>query len=99
MGKKDEVETHEVTGVGHNAKPIEGKKLLGIIKSIEKVNAEKERVLQDLREEYADAKALGYDTKMIRKIVNKRKMSVERRKENDELEAAYMAAIGMLNDE
>lgn len=88
-------------GVGDNSgdKPIEGKKLMGYIAGLEKLNAKKDQVLQEIRETYADAKGIGYDNKTIRQIVKERKMEPEKRKEQADLLALYKSAIGMLDDE
>lgn len=43
----------------------------------------------------AEAKATGFDTKTIRKVIKLRKMDIEKRREEDELLELYKAAIGM----
>ena len=104
--KKDAIEknldeTRTVRGVGDNSgeKPVEGKKLQGFIDELEKHNAKKDRVLQDIREIYADAKAIGYDSKTIRQIIKERKMEPEKRKEQAELLEVYKAAINFLDED
>jgi len=93
-------ETKTVRGIGDNSeKEISGDKLMGVIKTIEKVEAKKNQILQDLREEYAAAKAVGYSTKTIRRIIKERKMEPSKRKEEADLLALYKSAIGMLDDD
>lgn len=100
MVKKDEDNTTNVRGLGDNSdQEIEGKKLLGFIGHIEKLNAKKDQVLQEIREIYADAKAVGYDGRTIRAIIRERKMEPEKRKEQRDLLDLYKVAIGMLDDE
>ena len=93
-------ETKVVRGIGDNSQvEVSGKKLEGIIAKIEKVEARKVNILQELREEYAEAKALGYDTKTVRAIVRERRVEPEKRKEQAELLRLYKDALGMLDDE
>jgi len=94
-------ETRTVRGIGDNSgdKPIEGKKLLGFIEELEKIQKQIDVKLQDKREVYADAKAVGFDNKIIRKVLNERKMEPEKRKEQADLLDAYRAALGMLDDD
>ena len=65
------------------------------IQRIEKLEEDKAAVGEDLKEVYAEAKGVGFDTKIIRQIVRLRKVEVEKRRENDELLDLYKAAIGM----
>ena len=99
MAKK--VETKTVRGMGDNApdQPISGERLGGFITKIEKLNAKKEQVLQELRETYADAKAVGYDNKTIRRIVREKKIEPEKRKEQQELYDLYRSALGILDED
>lgn len=100
MAKKDK-ETHIARSIGDNSgdKPVEGKRLMGFIEELEKVQGKIDTHLQAKREVYADAKAVGYDNKTIRKILTERKMEPEDRKKASDLLQTYKAAIGMLDDE
>jgi uncharacterized protein (UPF0335 family) len=92
-------ETKNVRGIGDNSeKTIEGKKVMGFINELEKLDKKKDQVWQDIREIYADAKAVGFNGKIIRAIIKERKMEPEKRKEQAELMAVYKAAINMLDD-
>ena len=74
---------------------ISGEQLLSFIQRIERLEADKAAVGEDLKEVYAEAKGNGFDTKIIRQIVRLRKIEVEKRRENDELLEVYKCAIGM----
>lgn len=104
--KKDPVEdnleeTRIVRGMGDNAsdKPIDGKKLKGFIEGLEKLDKKKDQVLQEISEVYADARAIGYDGKKIRKIIRERKDGPEKVKADAEMLMLYKRAIGMLDDD
>lgn len=97
----NEPEIRKVTVVGDNGDEydVDGKKVLGFITNLEKLDKKKDQVLQEMREVYADAKAVGYDNKVIRQIIKERKMEPEKRREQQTLLASYKSAIGMLDDE
>jgi uncharacterized protein (UPF0335 family) len=99
--KKDDNKTSTVRGAGDNAPETEvsGDRLMGFINKLEKLDKKKDQVLQESREVYADAKAIGYDNKTIRAIIKERKMEPEKRKEMADLLVLYKSAIGMLDDD
>jgi len=74
---------------------ISGERLRTIIQRIERLEEDKAAVGEDLKEVYAEAKGVGYDTKIIRKIVSLRKIEIDKRRETEELLDLYMSAIGM----
>lgn len=94
-------EKKKVRGVGDNQSELEisGERLGGFITKLEKLNAKKDQVLQEIREEYASAKAVGYDGKTIRRIIKEKKMEPEKRKEQENLLQLYKSALGLLDDE
>lgn len=97
---KEKKGTSVVRGAGDNApdKPIDGAKLEGFIVDLEKLDKKTQQVLQERREVYADAKAIGYDGKTIRKILRKRKIGPEKAKEEQELLDLYQVALGMVDE-
>ena len=54
-----------------------------------------EAMADDVRDVYAEAKANGYDTKTMRKIVALRKMETHARQEADALMETYRTALGL----
>lgn len=85
---KDATEDGEVGGVA-------GKRLKAFIERVERLEQEKSELADDIKDIYAEAKGVGFDTKTIRKIIRLRKMDVEKRREEDELLELYKAAIGL----
>jgi uncharacterized protein (UPF0335 family) len=77
---------------GHNGQ------LQSIIERIERLEDEKAKISLDIREIYAEAKSNGFDAKILRKIVAIRKQDADKRDEEQQLIATYMAALGMLAD-
>jgi len=74
---------------------ITGQRLRAFIDRVERLEEEKVALAEDIKEVYGEAKAVGFDTKTIRKIVRLRKMDIEKRREEDELLELYKSAIGM----
>ncbi len=72
-----------------------GKRIKAFIERVERLEEEKAALADDIKDVYAEAKATGFDTKTLRKIVRLRKMDLEKRREEDELLELYKAAIGM----
>jgi uncharacterized protein (UPF0335 family) len=65
------------------------------IERIERLNEEKQGITDDVKDVYAEAKATGYDTKTMRKIVALRKMESHARQEADALLETYRNALGL----
>jgi uncharacterized protein (UPF0335 family) len=65
------------------------------IERIERLEEEKKAMADDVRDVYAEAKANGYDTKTMRKIVALRKMETHARQEADALMETYRNALGL----
>lgn len=74
---------------------VSGKRLMQFVERIERMNEELKALSEDVRDVYGEAKATGFDPKIIRKIVGLRKTNLEKRREEAELLELYMAAIGM----
>lgn len=66
-----------------------------LIERIERLEEEKKGIGDDIRDVYAEAKAVGYDPKIMRKIVALRKMKPDERSEQETLLDTYKAALGM----
>lgn len=77
---------------GHNGH------LKSIVERIERLEEDKAAISGDIKEVYAEAKANGFDTKIIRKVVALRKKEAAKREEEQALIDTYMGALGMLAD-
>lgn len=81
-----------MSDIGHNS-GISSERLKSFVKRIEKLEEDKAAVAQDIKEVYAEAKGVGYETKIIRQVVRLRKIDIEKRREQEELLDLYMTAI------
>ena len=71
-------------------------KLKRFIENIEKLEEEKKEISGQISDIYKEAKAFGFNTKVVREIVKKRKMNTEERVELEQLEEVYKESLGML---
>lgn len=74
------------------------KQLRQLIEQIERLEEEKKALAGDIRDKYLESKALGFDVKIMRKIVSLRKKSQTDRQEEEAILAVYMHALGMIDE-
>ena len=72
---------------------VAGEQLRGYIERIERLEEEKKGIADDIKEVYAQAKAVGFDPKIMRKVISLRKMDQADRQEQDALLDVYLHAI------
>ncbi|MBV8447080.1 MAG: DUF2312 domain-containing protein [Hyphomicrobiales bacterium] len=70
--------------------------LKAFIERIERLEEEKATIAGDVKEVYAEAKAQGFDTKILRKVVALRKRDAAERREEEEIMDLYLQALGMM---
>lgn len=78
--------------VGHNSADD---RLRLLIERIERLEEEKKGIADDIRDVYAEAKAVGYDPKIMRQIVRLRKMKPDDRAEMEAILDVYKKALGL----
>jgi len=79
---------------GHNSSATDDRLRL-LIERIERLEEEKKGIADDIKDVYSEAKAVGYDAKIMRQIVRLRKMKPDDRREMEEVLDVYKAALGM----
>ncbi|WP_018181346.1 DUF2312 domain-containing protein [Kaistia granuli] len=70
--------------------------LRSIVERIERLEEEKKAIADDIKAVYGEAKANGYDTKALRKIVALRKQDANEREEQEAILELYKNALGMV---
>ena len=60
---------------------------------IERLEEDKAAVMADMKEVYAEAKSMGFDTKILRKVVALRKVDRRERQETEALPELYLGAV------
>ncbi len=84
-----------MTDIGHNSTldaSAQGQ-LKAFIARIEHLEVDKATVAQDLKDVYSEAKAMGFDAKILRKVISLRKIDEAKRIEQEALLDLYMGAI------
>ena len=74
---------------------IAAERLRQLIERIERLEDEKAALAADIREIYAEAKAVGFDSKVMRQIIRLRKMDTADQQEMEALIDTYKHALGM----
>jgi uncharacterized protein (UPF0335 family) len=69
-------------------------KLRQLVTRIEKLEEEKKGIGDDVKESYAEAKAMGFDTKVLRQVVKLRKQDRQEREEQEQVRDLYLHALG-----
>tara|TARA_Y100001951_G_scaffold102959_1_gene110745 strand:- start:83 stop:331 length:249 start_codon:yes stop_codon:yes gene_type:complete len=69
-------------------------KLRLTVERIETLEEEKKEVADQIKDVYAEAKAMGYDTKALRQVVKLRKQDRQEREEASAILTVYMGALG-----
>lgn len=70
--------------------------LRSFIERWERLQAEKQEIGEQQKEVMAEAKGRGYDTKVMRKIINMRKRNRDDIAEEEAVLSMYMEALGMM---
>jgi uncharacterized protein (UPF0335 family) len=74
---------------------IAGDALRNFIERIERLNEEKSALAGDIKDIFAEAKGNGFDPKIMRKLISKRKQKKSDREEEEALLEVYSSAVGL----
>ena len=74
---------------------ISGDLLRSLIERIENLEEEKAQLAEHIRDVYAEAKANGFDVKIMRQLIRLRRLDGPERDELETLLELYKAALGM----
>ena len=81
----------DTTKVGN----IAGDKLKNMIEKIERLEDDKNNIMEDIREVYKESKAQGFDASIIRKMIKLRRMDNQKLEEEDYLIDLYRKTLGI----
>ena len=74
---------------------IDNKRLKSLIERVERLEEEKKAIASDIRDIFAEAKAIGFDVKIMRAIIKLRNMDAADRDEQELLLDTYKRALDM----
>lgn len=86
----------KTAGSGHNSAP--GPQLLSLIERIEHTREEKKTYADDEKSIFAEAKAMGFDTKAMRRRLTERAMDKDALQEQLMTDDIYRHALGMADE-
>ena len=66
-----------------------------LIERVERLSEEKEGIASDIKDVFSEAKAVGYDVKIMREVLKLRKMDRDALMERDALLETYRTALGL----
>ncbi|MDA4847111.1 DUF2312 domain-containing protein [Hoeflea poritis] len=70
--------------------------LRAFVERIERLEEEKKTIAEDIKEVYGEAKSMGFDTKVLRKVISIRKQDQNERMEQEAVLDTYLHALGMV---
>ena len=66
-----------------------------LIERVERLDEEKKGIADDIKDVFGEAKAVGFDTKIMKEIIRLRKMKPDDLKERNALLSLYANELGM----
>ncbi|MBB1250138.1 MULTISPECIES: DUF2312 domain-containing protein [unclassified Rhizobium] len=70
--------------------------LRSFIERIERLEEEKKTIADDIKDVYGEAKSTGFDTKILKKVIQIRKQDKDERMEQEAILETYLMALGMI---
>ena len=81
-----------MAGVGHNSS---GAMLLQFIERVENLETEKKGIMDDIKDVYLEARANGFDVKVMKAVVKRRKQKPDDVREFEAIFETYCAELGI----
>lgn len=69
--------------------------LRAFVERIERLEEEKKTIADDIKDVYGEAKGMGFDTKILKKVIALRKKDEQERLEEEAILDTYLHALGM----
>lgn len=81
-----------MSDAGHN---VSDDRLRLLIERVERLEEEKAAIADDIKDVFLEAKAVGYDAKIMKQVIRLRKMQPDDRREMETILDLYKSALGM----
>ncbi len=81
-----------MSDAGHN---VIDDRLRLLIERVERLEEEKTAIADDIKDVFLEAKAVGYDAKIMKQVIRLRKMQPDDRREMETILDLYKSALGM----
>lgn len=79
--------------IGHSS--VAGDQLLAFVERIERVNEEIKDLNDGKKDIFSEARGVGFDVKILKKVVQMRSQDRDKRHEEETILDLYLAALGM----
>ncbi|QIG68132.1 hypothetical protein EVB55_197 [Rhizobium phage RHph_Y68] len=79
-----------------DASGVAREQLRAFIERIERLEEEKKTIGTDIKDVFGEAKGMGFDTKILKKVIAIRKKDEQERMEEEALLDTYLHALGMI---
>jgi uncharacterized protein (UPF0335 family) len=76
---------------------IDNKKLTAYLERIERLKEEQKAIGDDVKDVFTEAKGEGFDPKIMRKVLALKKLSPDKRREEQELTDLYLQSLGLFD--
>lgn len=73
------------------------RELKRLVDQIERLDEERKGIVGDIKDKFTEANGLGFDAKILRKVLALRKKSATDREEEQAILDTYLHALGMLD--
>jgi uncharacterized protein (UPF0335 family) len=94
--RDDEREARGRANDRSNSGGVASGQLRSLVERIERLEEDKQAVLDDIKEVYGEAKGNGFDVKVLRKLIGMRKRKDADRQAEDAILDVYLQALGMI---
>lgn len=87
-----------MTDIGHNSEiyGISRDQLRAFVERIERLDEEAKALNDDRKDVYGEAKSMGFDVKILKKVIALRRKDDQQRMEEDMILNTYLQALGMI---
>ena len=79
--------------IGHNSGTVNNDQLMAFVARVERLAEEKDAITADTKEIYLEAKGTGFDVKIMRKVVARRKKEKNELQEEEAMIDLYEHAL------
>lgn len=80
----------------HNSDTVAGEKLRSFIIRIERLEEDKQALMEDIKDVYIEVKGSGFDVKVVKAVIKRRKQDKQEIDEFEDLLGLYLSALGMV---
>lgn len=81
---------------GADAHGVARDQLRSFVERIERLEEEKKTIADDIKDVYGEAKGVGFDSKILKRVIAIRKQDRDERMEQEAILETYLAALGMI---